>query len=213
VFNWIVANGHTLFSGAGISIIAVFWAVARWGYARWRERPRDELTRIGTDLHYQQARPRPFQTQLPGFLLRVLYKPDTVKSQVHIALRDNAPGSVSLTSPVPSVELYFQVTNLSAIDLVLDRMLLDVWFGQPTFETAILDRYVIPAGDISDGIHVRHALADSQKAYIAAFEASRGASGSIRIYITAYFDSKLGRFSLRQTVERAKTLRSRYLAT
>jgi hypothetical protein len=131
-----------------------------------------------------------------------LYKPDTVKSQVHIALRDNAPATISLTSPVPYVELYFQLTNLSAIDLVLDRMLVDVWFGQPTFEAAFLERYVIPAGDISDGIRVRHTLTESQKAYIAAFEASRGASGAVRIYIIAYFESKLGRVSVRQTVER-----------
>lgn len=203
MFNWIIANGHWLFSGAGVSVIvlawALVWAVARWGYARWRERPRDELTRLGTELSYKQVRPRPFPTRLPGFLLRVLYKPDTVKSQVHIALRNNVPATISLTSPVPYVELYFQLTNLSAIDLVLDRMLVDVWFGQPTFETAFLDRYVIPAGDISDGIRVRQTLADSQKAYIAAFEASRG---SVRIYITAYFESKLGRFSIRQTVER-----------
>jgi hypothetical protein len=75
----------------------------------------------------------------------------------------------------------------------------DMWFGQPTFETAFPDRYVILAGDISDGIRVRQTLADSQKAYIAAFEASRG---SVRIYITAYFESKLGRSSIRQTVER-----------
>jgi hypothetical protein len=207
VYNWIVANGHWLFSGAGITIILGVWAgfkaFARWGYTRWRERPRDDLTQLGMQLSYRQVRPRPFPTRLPAFLLRVLYKPDTVKSQVHIALRDNVPATVSLTSPVPYVELYFQVTNLSAIDLVLDRMLLDVWFGQPTFETAILHRYVIPAGDISDGLHARQNLADSEKAYVVAFENSRGMSGVVSIYITAYFESKLGRFSVRQTIQRA----------
>jgi hypothetical protein len=155
------------------------------------------------DLKHQQVRPRPFQTRLPGFLLRALYKPASVKSQIEIALRNNVAGSVSLSSPIPSVELYFQVTNLSAIDLVLDRMLLEVWFGQPTFETAILDRYVIPAGDISDGIHIRQMLTESQKAYIAAFDA-RGTSSSMSIYIDAYFESKLGRFSVRKTIEGAK---------
>jgi hypothetical protein len=192
----IVASREWLFSGLGTIVLAGF---VRWGYDRWRERP---IERLGTGLSYKQVRPRPFPTRLPGFLLRVFYNPDAVKSQVHIALRDNVPATVSLTSPVPYVELYFQLTNLSAIDLVLDRMLVDVWFGQPTFETAFLDRYVIPAGDISDGIRVRQTLADSQKAYIAAFQASGGTTGSVRIYITAYFESKLGRFSIQQTVER-----------
>lgn len=195
MINWIVRWG--LFSGLGASVLVGF---VRWGYNRWRERPREELTRVGTELYYRQVRPRPFPTRLPGFVLRALYKPETVKSQVHVALRDNVPATISLTSPVPYVELYFQLTNLSAIDLVLDRMLVDVWFGQPTFETACLQRYVIPAGDISDGIHVRQTLTESQKAYIATFEASRG---YVRIYITAYFESKLGRFSIQQTVERA----------
>jgi hypothetical protein len=199
VINVIVASREWLFSGLGTIVLVGF---VRWGYNRWRERPREELTRLGTELSYTQVRPRPFPTRLPGFVLRVLYEPDTVKSQVHIALRDNVPGTLSLSSPVPNVELYFQVTNLSAIDLVLDRMLVEVWFGQPTFEATFLHRYVIPAGEITDGIHVRQTLADNQKAYIAAFEAARGASGSVRIYITAYFESKLGRFSIRQTVER-----------
>lgn len=202
LINSIIANREWLFSGLGISVILLAWALARWGYSRWRERPREELTRLGTELSYKQVRARPFPMRLPTFVLRALYKPDTVKSQVHIALRDNVPDTVSLSSPVPSVKLYFQVTNLSAIDLVLDRMLVEVWFGQPTFEATSLHRYVIPAGEITDGIHVRQTLADNQKACIAAFEASRGPAGSVRIYITAYFESKLGRFSIRQTVER-----------
>ena len=203
MLNWIVANWRTLFSGAGITVLAIIWWTVQWGYARWRERPCVEPTRLGMNLNYQQVRPRPFQTRLPGFLLRALYKPARLKSQIEFALRNNSAGSVSLNSPIPSVEMYFQVTNLSAIDLVLDRMLLEVWFGQPTFQSAILDRYVIPAGDISDWIHVRQMLTESQKAYIAAFDA-RGTSGSVSIYIEAYFESKLGRFSVRKTIEGAK---------
>jgi hypothetical protein len=121
-----------------------------------------------------------------------------------IALRDNAPGSVNLGNPIPSVDLYFQVTNLSPIDLVLDRALVDVWFGQPTFTAALLHRYSVPAGEITKGIHVRHMLADNQKAYIEAFEGAtpRGSTGRFHVYITAYFESKLGRFFVQSSIER-----------
>jgi len=53
VINWIVRWG--LFSGLGTIASVGF---VRWGYNRWRERPRDELTRLGTGLSYNQVRPR-----------------------------------------------------------------------------------------------------------------------------------------------------------
>src|SRR5204863_2946277 len=147
---------------------------------------------------------RPFSSKLHGFLLRALYKPQEVQSKVKVDLRSNVPASVYLQGQIPYVELYFQITNLGPIDLVLDRLLVEVWFGQPTFTTAVLHRYVIPAGDITDGITVRETLSESQKAQIAAFQAADGRSGSVHIYTYAYFESKLGRLVVRQSIERQR---------
>jgi len=47
-------------------------------------------------------------------------------------------------------------------------------------------------------------LADNQKAYIEAFEGAtpRGSKGRFHVYITAYFESKLGRFFVQSSIER-----------
>lgn len=137
---------------------------------------------------------------MPGVILRLIYKPDDIQRRVIIGLRENVPAALYLGNPVPSIDLYFQITNLSPIDLVLDRALVDVWWGQPTFTVALLHRYSVPAGEITQGIHVRHMLAENQKAYIEAFNAAPG--GRFHVFITAYFESKLGRLSVQQSIER-----------
>jgi hypothetical protein len=148
---------------------------------------------------------RPLTSKLPGFLLRALYKPEAIESKVKLGLRSDAPASVYLsTGQIPYVELYFEVTNLAPIDLVLDRMLVEVWFGQPTFSTVFLRRQVIPAGDITDGLTVRQTLSSSQKAQIEAFQTSGVNAGAVHIYVTAYFESKLGRLSIQRSIERAR---------
>jgi hypothetical protein len=140
--------------------------------------------------------------RLPGVFLRVLYSPEHVRDSVRIGLRENAPGQVYLNNLPPFVDLYFQITNLGPVDLVLDRAIVDVWFGQPTFSAAFLDRITIPAGEITDGIYLRQMLADNQKAQIEAFNQASRMGSRLHITITAYFESKLGRFSVRRSIER-----------
>jgi hypothetical protein len=61
---------------------------------------------------------------------------------------------------------------------------------------------VIPAGEITDGLTVRETLFENQKAQVAAFQAADGRAGSIHIYTYAYFESKLGRLVVKQSMER-----------
>ncbi len=197
MLDWIIANGQWLFSGIGVAVLSLAGVLIAKGYNRWREgrTPADGLS-------YQHVRTPLFQSRLPAVVLRMLYKPDDIRTRVKIELRSNAPGSVSLGSQLPYVDLYFQVTNLSPVDLVLDRALVDVWFGQPTFTTFLLHRYDVPAGEITEGIHVRHVLADNQKAHIEGFNDAQGTRGQLHIYITAYFESKLGRFFVQASIDR-----------
>jgi hypothetical protein len=201
--SWVVNNRQWLFSGAGLAVVAL---ILRFGYTRWRESRTAGAEDAQEQLSHAQVRLRPLQSRLPGVLLRVLYKPDDIRQQVVIGLRDNAPGTLYLGNPIPSVDLYFQITNLSPIDLVLDRALVDVWFGQPTFTVALLHRYSVPAGEITTGIHVRQMLSENQKAYIQAFEAAAHGMGQFHVYITAYFESKLGRFFVQTAINRDRLI-------
>ena len=205
---WINANREWLFNGLGAALVVLaIGGVVNWGRNRWRERQAIELIDGRMEISYRQPPStvsRPFSTKLPRFVLRALYKPEEVQSKVKLDLRSNAPASVYLQGQIPYVELYFQITNLGPIDLVMDRLLVEVWFGQPTFTTALLHRYVIPAGEITDGLTVRETLSENQKAQIAAFQAADGRAGSIHVYLYAYFESKLGRLVVKQSIERQR---------
>ena len=71
---------------------------------------------------------------IPGLLLRLFYSPGKVAKDVKINLRGELPINPSLNSSVPHLDLYLEITNLSNLNLVLDRILLDLWFGQPVLQ-------------------------------------------------------------------------------
>ena len=76
---------------------------------------------------------------LPRWLERRMLPPARVQSEIDVDLRRQSPVNVS-GGEVPTINLWFEVTNQSQIDITLDRLLLEVWFGQPTFRGAILGR-------------------------------------------------------------------------
>ena len=197
--DWLWANRTWLFSGAGLAVLASAWGIAKYGYHRWREA---RGARQSTDLYqvdYLEVARAPRRSSLPAFIRRAVIKPDDVSNRIHIALREEGGLHVSLGSEIPCVDLYFQVTNLSTLDLILDRLLVDVWFGQPTFQAALLDRYVVPAGEITKGMHIRQMLADNQRKQV---EARRADRSRIIVNVVAYFESDVGRLVVRKTIER-----------
>jgi hypothetical protein len=199
VTDWLFANRTWLFSGAGLAVVGVVWGIVKYGYHRWRE-PRQ--ARQSTDMqqvNYAEVPRAPRRSLLPAFIRRAIAKPGDVSSRIHIGLREEGGLSVSLGSEIPCIDLYFQVTNLSRLDLILDRLLVDVWFGQPTFQAALLDRYVIPAGEITTGMHLRQMLADNQRKQVEARTADRS---RIILSVVAYFESEVGRVVVRKTIER-----------
>lgn len=197
--DWLFSNYTWLFSGAGLFMIAALWGIAKYGYSRWRE-ARQVLEGNGLSrVEYSEAAVATKRSFLPAFIRRAIIKPEDVTSRVHISLRDKGGLQVSLGSVIPCVDLYFQITNLSTVDLILDRLLIDVWFGQPTFQAAMLTRHTIPAGEITSGIHLRHMLADNQCKEVQARTADRS---RVTITVVAYFESDIGRIVVVKTIER-----------
>ncbi len=208
MINWILANSTWLFSGIGVAVLSGLGALIRLGYRRWPKRSSltgqsilDPSLALPTQ---QQVKPKTTISRFPSFLLRVLLKPEIVASKVHIDLRSENPIDLSLNTEVPRIDLYFRITNLSSLDLILDRLLLDVWFGQPTFTTALLRRYDVPAGQITEGIFLRHHLNSAQCKQIEEFSHANGQRGSLHIYLTAYFQSRAGDLEVHKSIDRTK---------
>jgi len=205
---WILDNRQWLFSGVGVTVITVVWWLFRLGRARWKEGQVSQSSR-GSVLEAVPVLREPIdgkrrRSLLPAFLSRLMLDPLTVASKIDIALRGDCPINLYLDGEVPHLELYFDVTNLSGVDLILDRMLIEVWFGQPTFTAAILRRYSIPAGQIVRNVSHRHELTEGQQKQIRAYNAGDTSRGSLHFYLTAYFESRIGRVQMQFSIERRK---------
>ncbi len=140
--------------------------------------------------------------RVPSFILSRLLPPKKVAEQVKVNLRGDNPICHNLNGGNPQIDLWFEITNLNNLKLILDRLLIEVWFSQPTFDGSILKRYNVPPRGIVTDIHYRQSLTIAQKQQIELCESNHG-----RIYISliAYFECKVGRIEVKKTIERTKT--------
>jgi hypothetical protein len=137
----------------------------------------------------------------PSFILSRLLPPAKVARQVRVDLRGNNAVTLDLDGENPQAGLWLEVTNLSNLTLTLDRLLVDVWFAQPTIEGVISKRYVVPPREIVTDIYYRQSLTPGQKTRI---ESCLGRQGQIYIHLTAYFETKVGVVEVDNRIERSK---------
>jgi hypothetical protein len=81
---------------------------------------------------------------LPEKLGSRLYPTQKIADRIKIDLRNN-PVAIN-PGEVPTISIWFRITNMSPLNIVLDRLLIDFWIGQPTLYGMILKRYEIPKG-------------------------------------------------------------------
>ncbi len=143
-------------------------------------------------------------TVTPSLLLRLFYSPQKAISQIKVNLKGERPISPSLKSSVPHVDIYLEITNLSNLDLLLDRMLIDLWVGQPVLVGAILKRVKIPSRSTGQEVFFRSNLSSKQVQQIEPFMSETPPSGSITLSINAYFESKIGVVEIEERFERRR---------
>jgi hypothetical protein len=81
---------------------------------------------------------------LPKRLIRRLYPTTRITQEIKIELRSNNPIQIDRYE-IPKISLWFVVKNFSFVDLVLDRMLIEIQINnQPILYGAILRRQKIP---------------------------------------------------------------------
>lgn len=139
--------------------------------------------------------------RIPGFLRRKLFPIAKVQEQIKIELRGDAPITPWLRDN-PYIDMYFEITNLSHLTITLDRLLIEVWYGQPLFNNWTLKRYEIPARQTQKDIHYRHYLTEAQKERVQAFQDGTIQYGTITVHLTAYFESKIGMIDVTRRIER-----------
>jgi hypothetical protein len=156
MFRWLNENKE-LFSGGGVVLLVGIWGLFKAGYSRWKQKRDSADANVGVHVQYERLMSKGVTEKVPSFLLRAFIKPSVVASKVRIELRGETPISLSLNAEVPHLDVFFEITNLSQIDLTLDRMLVEFWFGQPTFSNVVLRKVF----DTSWGNHQKHLLASN----------------------------------------------------
>lgn len=146
---------------------------------------------------------RPLLAKLPGWLIRYFFKPDKIANSIDIDLRSNGPVNISLGMEIPEISLYFHVYNMSPFSLILDRLLIDLWVGQPTLKVAMLRRYVIPQGESIDNVYVSCPLSTQQQNQIRGRCNGQLLRGPVSLIITAYLESKVGVIEVDKRIDRS----------
>lgn len=129
---------------------------------------------------------------LPGWLARYFISSQKIAGQVEIDLRSTNPINIDFETEIPSLSLYFRISNLSPVDLVLDRLLIDLWVRQPTLRGAILQRYDIPKRSSREDVYFRHQLTLPQQEQIRKRAKDQLLSAAVTVHVKAYFESKIG---------------------
>jgi hypothetical protein len=121
---------------------------------------------------------------LPAFLLNRFLPAREVARQIELRLRaENA--IVVQKSDVPSIRLFLEITNLSSLELRLDRLLIELWFGQPTLDITIMRRPTLRPHSTLTDLSAVHYFSSVQQRQIEQFEAVRPGFGQIHIYMLA----------------------------
>jgi hypothetical protein len=135
----------------------------------------------------------------PRWVVRRIAPPAQVASEVEIDLCRPNPVDVQYGAAIPYLGLGFRVTNLSRVSLTLDRMLLEVWFGQPTVKGHVLEPKVIPARR-SEFVYFREQLDVPQQEQIRK-QANGKVIELVAVYVDAHFLSVSGPVHVKAMLE------------
>jgi hypothetical protein len=138
--------------------------------------------------------------RIPSFLLKRLLPHKKVREKIDIDLRSNSPIDCNFASQVPRVSLWFEITNRSSLNLEMDKCLLEVWFGQPTFIGSIHEPHLIPRAEKVSDIRYWQDLTEQQISQIKwCYDTVQA---NLTVHLTAFFRSKIGTIVVNKRVER-----------
>lgn len=130
-------------------------------------------------------------------MLKKFYKPENLAKEIEIDFVSGSAIKLSLNSQVPMLYIWLRITNKSATSITIDRILLDVWFGQPTVQGAILTRIEIKPKETVKNVCFKEILSNTQIEYI--ISQAKGGRLTTDIQLNnfiAYCESKVGPFEV-----------------
>lgn len=110
-------------------------------------------------------------------------------SDIALRLRDEAAIALDVASTAPNVSVWFEVINHSDVELVLDRIVLELRVGQPILHGVMAHRYPIPPHKTVSTITFSGMLTEGAVRLIRQHQGSPAQVGQIHVTARAYFDA------------------------
>lgn len=132
----------------------------------------------------------------PSWLVRRFVRLDSIARQVRLLPRSKTPLTFGLNEQTPAVRVWFQVENHSSIDLMLDRVVLDVWAGQPVAYGLMAHRTRIPKHSTMSQIPPFNGALTAPAIEQVKRHREESTNPTCSINASGYFDSKLGPFAV-----------------
>lgn len=120
----------------------------------------------------------------------------SLRPDVEVRLRGGDPIVVDVNSTVPNVSIWFEVISHYAIDAVLEKIVLQLWAGQPVLSSTMDHRHDIPAHSTVPNVWFSGELTPGAVERIRQEMAKRGPRGKYTVHGTAYFSSINGTFEV-----------------
>jgi hypothetical protein len=146
--------------------------------------------------------------KLPRILVSRFVKVERIANEFEIDLASPTHVSLFLNTFVPHFEIYLRVSNKSALPVTIDRILLDVWVGQPLLDAAGLHRKTLLPKETEPKLYGRWMLNELQRQAAKSQLSDKGQlKTDMTVNITVYCDCKLGPFkTARRVVVRSETV-------
>lgn len=115
---------------------------------------------------------------------------------VEVRLRCDYAVVVDLNSTVPNVSLWFEVISHLDIDATLERIVFQLWAGQPVLSGTMDHRHAISRHSTYSSVHFHGQLTAGAVEQIRREMAKRAPRGKYTVYGTGYFASTSGPFEV-----------------
>ncbi len=135
---------------------------------------------------------------IPYFIARRIFTEERLRSEVRVSLRANTP--VSIGGNPARLSVYLRMVNLSNIDVRVDRIVADVWFGQPTATLLNVVPFDVPARTEREDVYLHTVL--SRDVVEQAFVVSKQSGAHMFMDLTIVCTSTVRNFIIHEHVER-----------
>lgn len=135
---------------------------------------------------------------LPYFIARRVFTEERLQKDVRVSLRANTP--VSIGGSPAQLNVYLRMVNLGNIDVRVDRVVADVWFGQPTATLLNIVPFDVPARTEREDVYLHAVL--SRDVVEQAFAVSKQIGAHMFMDLTVVCKSTIRDFIIREHVER-----------